>query len=499
MPTLATSTPPDRLWDYLRVNLEPSIMASPDGHRWALAVDALERCLAMGGDELHLRLLKTIALVDMFKERSGLMPSVELLEGSLPGCDSTRIADALAELQGWSLIIYRKFNGSYSVFEGSDFDIDESVGRVMAAMDVIDFHRLNDIAGLQPMVAKRHYHDTGSLRWFDMAIVPLSEVEEAVPRHGAVGAFYLAILTRGESPEAARKIARRAADSAEGRDVVVGLPQIAWDIMSLARELLALERVRDGTPELLGDRVARSEVLSRVAALQGHIEGELGRAFDNALWFSKGREPSQLPHAKLNSLASDLADERFDKAPRLHNELLNRVKPSSNAVAAQNALLRRMVINEGEERLGIKEFPAEGGLFESILELAGLYRQTPTGWRFVSPALGDGDCCNLAPTWLAALNLLEGSSHRTVSVAEIYAVWREPPFGIRDGSSADPGSGIHTLQSSCPCLLSAGHLPGACDRPGRGLSGQGPKRCPGQVDGHLGRVPSASLGHGRRR
>ena len=33
---------PDRLWDYLRANLEPSILASPDGHRWALAAEALE-------------------------------------------------------------------------------------------------------------------------------------------------------------------------------------------------------------------------------------------------------------------------------------------------------------------------------------------------------------------------------------------------------------------------------------------------------------------------
>ena len=41
---------PDRLWDYLRANLEPSILASPDGHRWALAVEALERCEASGGD-----------------------------------------------------------------------------------------------------------------------------------------------------------------------------------------------------------------------------------------------------------------------------------------------------------------------------------------------------------------------------------------------------------------------------------------------------------------
>ena len=36
--------PVDLFWDYLRANLEPSIMASPDGHRWALAVDALGVC-----------------------------------------------------------------------------------------------------------------------------------------------------------------------------------------------------------------------------------------------------------------------------------------------------------------------------------------------------------------------------------------------------------------------------------------------------------------------
>ena len=70
---------PDRLWDYLRINLEPSIMASPDGHRWALAADVLERCEAMGGEELHLRLLKTIALVDLLKDRSGLVASLDLL------------------------------------------------------------------------------------------------------------------------------------------------------------------------------------------------------------------------------------------------------------------------------------------------------------------------------------------------------------------------------------------------------------------------------------
>jgi hypothetical protein len=34
---------PARLWDYLQINLEPAILASPDGHRWAQGAEAVER------------------------------------------------------------------------------------------------------------------------------------------------------------------------------------------------------------------------------------------------------------------------------------------------------------------------------------------------------------------------------------------------------------------------------------------------------------------------
>jgi hypothetical protein len=35
------------LYDYLKINLEPSILASPDAHRWSLSIEAIERCLAL--------------------------------------------------------------------------------------------------------------------------------------------------------------------------------------------------------------------------------------------------------------------------------------------------------------------------------------------------------------------------------------------------------------------------------------------------------------------
>ena len=428
---------PELLWDYLRINLEPSIMASPDGHRWAMAVDALERCQAMGGEDRHLRLLKTIALLGMFRERSGLAASKELLQWGLPDCNTQEIADALAQLQEWSLVIYRKFDDSFSIFEGSDFDIENAVSQALRSTGDVDFNRLEALAGLQPIVAKRHYHETGALRWFDVRIMPLATAENAACtyalRNGAIGAFILAIPTQGESDRQARARCSRAVGAAADWDITVGLPQGSWDITALIRELLALEQVRDEAPELQGDRVARKEIEARVSYLQGYVESELVKAFDGALWHGNGRKPKQFVRGKLNGLASDLADRRFPESPRLRNELLNRSRPSSNAVAAQNVLLRRMALHEGEERLGIEGFPAEGGLFESLLAATRLYRKTSDGWRFANPKPPGEDPCQLGPAWRAAINFLEDNAHRTVSVTEIYDIWRNPPFGIKDG------------------------------------------------------------------
>ena len=427
----------DRLWDYLRINLEPSIMASPDSHRWALTVEALERCEALGGEELHLRLLKTIALVDLLKDRSGLRGSIDLLSQALPGYDAKKIAQALATLQDWSLIVFRKFSNAYDIFEGSDFDIEHAVGEGLAATDEVDFGRLNALADFQPIVAKRHYHDTGALRWFDVNIVPLEEVEQIaasyVPQPDAAGAFLLAIPTQGEMGDAAEAKCCRAANQEQNWDVIVGLPQGTWDVKSLVRELSALEHVRRDASELQGDRIARREVESRIAVLQGQLSRDLDRAFGNALWYGKKLRAKPFARAELNSLASHLADARFARAPRLHNELLNRIKPSSNAVAGQNALLRRMVLHEGQERLGIEGFPAEGGLFDSLLEATGLYRQTTIGWGFVAPGSEDEDFCRLAPAWQEATNYLKTNADRTVSVVELYDIWRQAPFGIKDG------------------------------------------------------------------
>jgi len=129
-----------------------------------------------------------------------------------------------------------------------------------------------------------------------------------------------------------------------------------------------------------------------------------------------------------------LADRRYPDSPCLHNELLNRIKPSSNAIAAQKALLKAMVEGLGQERLGIVGYPAHGGLYASLLEATGLYRSAADergGHCFTDPS--DGAPARLAPLWQAADDFFKSFGAQGATLRALFDLWQAPPFGLRDG------------------------------------------------------------------
>lgn len=431
------------LWNYLRSNLEPSILASPDGHRWSLAVEAVERAEAKGGDADHVDLVKAIALVDLFKERSGLLPSPAVLSHALTHLPRARLNACLDDLKAWSVIIHKRHAGAYAIYAGSDFDIDAAVSEARARLPAVDLARLRGLAMLQPVVAKRHYHVTGALRWFDVDIAAIADGAERVrafkPQSGTTGLFLLLIGTEAENDAKARKLWRQAADAAGDWPVAVGWTRDSFLIRELAGELMALEAVRTDSPELRGDAVARREVGARISRLSAEIEDRLNNAFERADWTWRGREADDPATGtsgatSLNAIASALADRHYDQGPRLNNELLNRIKPSSNAIAAQKELLKLMIERAHEARLGIEGYPAVGGLYASIFEATGLHAarpDDPSRWQFVEPPANGA--ARLAPLWKAADALFGDAGSAGRGVDALFDLWRRPPYGVRDG------------------------------------------------------------------
>lgn len=424
------------LWNYLRVNLEPSILASPDGHRWATAVENIERADTLGVPQLQLGLLKAVALIELFKDNTGLLPSEALLVSLFPTHDQKEILSALDELKTLSFLIFKKHIDAYAIYAGSDFDIENALSEALTVFSDADIEGLKKQAALQPIVAKKHFHETGSFRWLALELVRMSDLESAIKRfsvtNGVVGKLFIVVPHDSEPYENVLTVCTALSEKSDD-NVLIGVSKHAWRSLSLASELSALEDIKDNRRELAGDSIARREVSARIAELHTRLGVSLDKMFSKAEWIRKGEKIGRLSNASLISLASLIAEQQFPSAPHITNELLNRSKPSSNAVAALKSLLKRMVANEGEERLGIDGFPAEGGLCDSILLHSKLYqRSAEQGWHFAKPS-GDDDRCNLVPAWDAALSHLKEAQDHLLPMNELYSLWSGKPFGLKEG------------------------------------------------------------------
>ena len=432
---------PHMFWDYLKISLESSILVSSDGHRWAMAMEAIDRCeRASGVLPIHLEVLKTISLMDLFRDRSGLIASKKLIVSAYQGrYSATKIIEALNFLSNISTVIFRKHLGSYAIYAGSDFDIDSAIEEEFTSVQQVNVDLFRSISSVQPILAKRHYHETGSMRWFDVDIVPLVDLNKSIEEFkavnesaaGSTGKFLLVVPTANESMAKAEKICKESVNLL-GDEIILGISKIAWNIVEVAREFISIKRISEERRELHGDMVAKREVKARLQETKYRLEAYLQQMLDNAVWYSSSSNNQNYSSFELNLLASDIASRKFDKSPRIFNELLNRHKISPNAVTAQRALLKQMVLNEGKPRLDIAGFPAEAALLESILIRSGIYTEIDGCWQFSSPHLGY-DPCTIHPIWKSALEYMKKNAKRLVSIKEIYDLWSNRPYGVKFG------------------------------------------------------------------
>jgi hypothetical protein len=426
---------PARYWDYLRANLEPAILASPDGHRWALSAEAVERAEAKG-QEIHVLLTKTVALIEMFRNGSGLVADEQVLGVSTPQATEADIRKALGELADWKVLIERKHLGAWGVYAGSDFDIEGAVNTARGELDQPDFDRISALSDLQPVLAKRLYQQTGTMRWFVRRIVRLSDVEHEVESFdiepGAVGAFLMCLPEGGQALKSAEQRIRKVSAETGHKTVLLGTPRNAERIAELSLELAAAERVMNTRTELHGDSVARRELVGRIEAVKSSLEEELADAFGLSRWFHQGEVLGKERGNVLSAIASSIAGEVFDKTPNISSELINREDPSSNSVRARKDLMYRMVTHAHQDRLGYEGYPADAGLYFTVIHDAGLHRKrNGEGWAFGEPNQAPRGRSMETLWYRTKAEVLE--ANKITSLTDLYAMWRSPPFGLRAG------------------------------------------------------------------
>ena len=426
---------PSHYWDYLRTNAEPAILASPDGHRWALAIDAVERAEARGG-VTHIAVAKSIALLEMFRAGSSLAADYATIACCVAASEEV-VEQALTDLQDWKVIIHRKHLDAFGVFAGSDFDIDQAIQDVRRETTTFNSKNLEQLSDLNPVIAKRAYYKSGAMRWFGKGVLPFNELDAYLqtytPSAGSVGSFVLCVQDSSLSELAMSAALQHASATQTSKPLLLGLSKNAGRITELAQELSAAEHVMATRGELEGDPVARKELLARLTSLRANLQEDLAAAFLTATWYMAGEKFEKASKTSLPAIASDVVEAMFIEALPIRSELINRDELSSNVVKARRLLMYRMLSHEGHPDLAFEGYPAEAGLYYTVLKASGLHiRRGPSGWAFGKPPKGTITSGPYRNLWKITEQFFN-SSNGDITLDELYTLWAIKPIGMKKG------------------------------------------------------------------
>lgn len=419
---------PARYWDYLRANLETAILASPDGHRWAVAAEAVERVEARFS-EPHVSLVKSAGLIELFRNGSGLAAETAVLVECVDGFDPDELEKALGDLARASILVHRKHIQAWGIFAGSDFDIDAAVADARNRIGGDAALSSQSLTALPPVTARRHYTETGTLRWFDRAVTVADQAARFRPSSNSsrTGCFVLMLPTGEVTEQKALRLALELSRESSGV-MLYGVPKGHGNVVEQASELAALEHVARNRPELEGDAVARREIEARLRQLRNDLDGSLREAFLNARWYFAGDRFDVDVGTGLSRVASDVCERVFPDAPRIHSELVNRDALSSSAAKAQRSLLHRMLAYGTRPNLDYEGYPADAGLYYTVLSELSIHREASEGWGFFEKGVQPG----VAKLWAKATAMLN-ESEGPITLASIYEAWTAAPFGLKNG------------------------------------------------------------------
>jgi hypothetical protein len=391
--------------------------------------------------------LKTVGLLNLVNS-SEFAATAEVVTLAVAAGDpekSKAVRAALRKLQGKVLYNRGRANG-YSLWPYTSVDLEKRYQDASAAIGPVRRvgTAIERYLEVQPIVARRHYIQTGNLRHFDVHYCPVSVLIPMLEEGDlkADGRIIVPLCETDDERAAAIAFAKTPEISSQPQ-TLVAIPEPLSGLARLVEDVQRWEWIASHTPELNSDRYAREEVSRQCRghqrALVKQIENFVGlRSLTGKLlldWYRGGKKIKAGTGRDLLSLLSKVCDENFGSAPRIKNELVNRRALSSAGAAARMRLIENIFEHPTEELLGMDpaKKPPEMSIYLSVLKKSGLHRvDDKGGWRIAAPD-PDRDQCNLAPTFDAILEIVRRHEHSRITASDLFAGLKGRPFGARDG------------------------------------------------------------------
>ena len=435
------------LYDYFNLTQSNKLYTSSNSKKWAEIESAINRL--RNPSEITVKLIKTIGLLSITGEVvTSLKASKKLLHYALDDNSesfSREFDSALITLENHSIITYRRYNDTFTIWEGSDINIEAKLREAEIHIDrkVALAINLSRYIPTRPLVARRHLFETGTLRYFTVRYTDSEnfDVDLRTPLNDADGLLLYAMPTSKYEAEQLREKARKA-EVTNREEVLIAIPDSIGFLQETVFEITKLQWIQQNTPELQNDSAARRELSVRLLESETDITRQLKAIFDEdnertCRWYHKGQEKPVISDGSKNAWLSEICDHVFCETPIIRNELINRRKISGTVTAARRELIQAMFEKGDQENLGITGYPPEMSIYRSLLWNTGIHRKKSGIWGFHRPeATDETDTLavkRMGPVWEAIEEFFDRCETTRQPIEKLYECLTARPFGMRRG------------------------------------------------------------------
>jgi len=414
---------PHDIFDYFYTNQSSYINDHIVNKKWIEILNSLDRL--NDDDQELIKLLKTIGLINLVGSFSSLKCTKDLLVTIF---DKTKLSKMLRKLESKSLIIYRKFNNEYRVWQGSDFDFESSIRFELDQLHSFDpVNELNNILPPKPLLARRYSINSGTLRYFKTIYASSENINKTLL--GLDHSHPLAIIIFDDKNVINQKSISIIQETYKEL-LIIKVKNNAF-IINECKQLTALNNLLDTSDLLASDPIAKAEIISQVDQSEKKIEDELKQLYKpkNSSWFFNKKPIKHKNEIETQVHLSNILENIYFRSPRINNELINKEKISSQGQGARIRLMKDMLNNRNLSGLGYSEekAPPEKGMYQSIFldhDLVDIGESI----RFIKPPKG-----SVFEFVYGFIEKKLTESLKPVSFSELSNELKSPPYGIKTG------------------------------------------------------------------
>jgi len=426
-------------YDYIRASFGHRLAGASYRNHWLRILATIDSAADIL--TLELRILKAVAVLNLI-DADDLLPTDAVLRALFAPMPAREITTAIAALKKSGVLFQR--GRAYRLWPNGSVGLENAIEAAARDIGPVESvaHGLEVFLDREPVLARRHYVESGTLRYFELRYAPATSLADALKK--PINADGLVVVALADT-ENERHDALKAAASpkfADQPNIVVG---VAQPLLSLAPELKDVrcwQWVVDHTPELADDAYAAAEATRQLTnakrALMARLQSILGLRAGTAKgveWFVGGEKVAPPARSGLSGLLSNICDQMFASAPLIANELINRSTLSSAAAAARMRLIEGIFSASDKPLLGLDsdKSPPEKSMYLSILHKGGVHVQQGDRFALVEPK--QHDPLRLRPSIGRLVEMIEGAKGGRVSAADLIGSLSRAPYGVRAGVS----------------------------------------------------------------